>query len=360
MKSVLLFFVFLTACSTDDQEQRAENIILEDQYEDDKQENVKREEYYKYISVKTIEGEEAFSVSDLINLVEGRYEYDPLHRSLKMEFSDQKIKLIYGIPVVEHNGLYLPTDKVSLIVKNDEAYLPISFLEIVLGLDVEQKDDNIVFEWKEEALPASGNVNILDQSWNVEKMVDYLAFLNKPIENAQISTISNHLPGAKRAYRNGFHEGIDWYGYASGQHISTETPILAMAEGVVVRADHGFEEYASPVIRNKDLALTAQLGETPEFIFDRLRGRQVWVQYEKGVMNRFAHLDAIPETIQVGDKVSSDTIIGFVGNSGTSGAVNQDGSELHLHQDLLIYGELFWQPFSLEEVKEILISVFGE
>lgn len=131
-----------------------------------------------------------------------------------------------------------------------------------------------------------------------------------------------------------------------------------MAEGVVVRADHDFQDYPSALIRNKDLSLTAELQETPAYIFDRLRGQQVWVQYENGVMSRFAHLDSIPANIKVGDIVNADTIIGYVGNSGTSGAVNQDGSELHLHQDLLIYGELFWKPFTLEETKEILLNIF--
>jgi murein DD-endopeptidase MepM/ murein hydrolase activator NlpD len=258
--------------------------------------------------------------------------------------------------------LYLPTDEVSVIVEEDEVFLPISFLEKGLDLTVSEKGDIVTFHWRGQALPTTGTLPapIADQEWSVDMMVDYLSFLEKPIKEAQVSTIANHLPGAKRGYRNGYHEGIDWYGYATGQCISFETPIYAMAEGIVVRVDHDYQEYQSPLIRNKDLSLTAELGETPLYIFDRLRGRQVWVQYGKGVMNRFAHIDTIPDNLKIGDKVTSETIIGFVGNSGTSGAVNEDGTELHLHQDILIYGELFWKPFSLEEVKEIIVRIFGQ
>lgn len=314
------------------------------------------------LEVININGVPSFLVQDLFKEIDGNYVYDDLHRSLTMDIENHSFKIVYGIPVVEHNGLYLATDEISLIVEQENVYLPTAFLEVALGLQVQESGQVVSFILREEVLPASTlNIgSITEREWTIEKMVDYLSFLQTPIEGAEVSTIPGHLPGAKRAYRNGYHEGIDWYGYATGQQISTDTPIYAMADGVVVRADHDYEEYPSPLIRNKDLSLTAQLGETPEYIFDRLRGRQVWVQYEKGIMNRFAHLDSIPEDLKVGDKVTSETIIGFVGNSGTSGAVNQDGTQLHLHQDLLIYGELFWKPFSLEETKEIIVQIFSE
>lgn len=303
-----------------------------------------------------------FLVEDLFALIEGEYEYDEMHRSLTMNIDDQQYYLFEGAPVIEQNGHYLPTDEIYLIIEDDQIYLPTEFLELALGMNITFEENVVSFEWHGPTSKVSVNDRVsLDdtESWDVDKMVEYLSFLEKPIEGAQVSTIPGHLPGARRPYRNGYHEGIDWYGYASGTSITTETPLYAMAEGVVVRADHDFVEYPSAVVRNKDLDITAELQQTPEYIFDRLRGRQVWVQYEKGVMNRFAHLDSIPEDLKVGDKVSADTIIGYVGNSGTSGAVDNDGSELHLHQDLLIYGELFWKPFTLEETKEILLRIFN-
>lgn len=141
--------------------------------------------------------------------------------------------------------------------------------------------------------------------------------------------------------------------------IDTSTPVLAQGEGTVIRADHDFEDYPSHEVRNQDLELAADSGVTPEYILDRLRGQQIWVQYERGVMIRFAHLDQIPEDLKVGDVVDAETVIGYVGNSGTSGALDGDGSGLHLHQDLLIYDTLFYEPFSIEETKMIIHALWG-
>ncbi|OIJ17695.1 peptidase M23 [Anaerobacillus alkalidiazotrophicus] len=356
-RSFILFGIFMLlliiSCNTNKEEEPGSHEGSLDQITN---------ETLKELQLKRIGENTVFHVYDLFEVVEGEFNFDELHRSLTMKLNDQTYKLVDGIPVVEQNGIYLPTDEIFIVMDNEKVYLPKAFLDIVLGLEVDVNDNKVVFQWTGETLPTSSiqTTSLVDEEWDVDKMVDYLSFLKKPIQKAEVSTIPNHLPGAKRAYRNGHHEGIDWYGYATGQHISFDTAVLAMAEGVVVRVDHDYEEYTTAQVRNKDLSLTAELGETPQYIFDRLRGRQVWIQYEKGVMNRFAHLDAIPETLHVGDVVNSETIIGYVGNSGTSGAVNGDGSELHLHQDLLIYGELFWKPFTLDEVKEILIRVFND
>lgn len=353
----ILILLILSACGENDETRQQERTK-----KDGHQKIIAEQEpLSQEIALKRINDQKVFLVSDLIERVGGKYEYDELHRSLIMEINNQVYKMIYGISAIEQSGLYLPIDDVELIVNGEGIYLPVSFFEKVLGTSTEVTNEKIVFHWSKDVVAASlvHQESDLHEEMTVEEMIDYLSFLQKPIEGAQVSTIKNHLPGARRAYRNGYHEGIDWYPYASGQHISTVTPVYAMAKGVVVRADHNYNEYPSPEERNEDLALTAQLGQTPLYIFDRLRGRQVWVQYDKGVMVRFAHLDAIAKDLHVGKKVTESTIIGFVGNSGTSGAVNNDGSQLHLHKDILIYGELFWKPYTLEETKKIVVEIFG-
>lgn len=358
MKRLVIFvciFFFLTACWGNKQRVEEEKQPSFSKTNDNFA--VEEENRRKLIPIQTIDDERVFLVADFARAVEANYEYNSLHRTLTIEVDDQVFKFVYGIPVVEQNGIYLPTDEVALIVHENEAYLPINFLKVV-GMKARTIDNHVSFQWYGNTLATSSSVP--EHEWTVQEMIDYLSFLQKPIKGAKVSTIPNHLPGAKRAYRNGFHEGIDWYGYSSGKDISTSTPVYAMAEGIVVRIDHNYEEYSSKEVRNKDLAQTSHFGETPEYIFDRLRGRQVWVQYENGVMNRFAHLDRVVADIKVGDKVTSSTIIGYVGNSGTSGAVNKDGTQLHLHQDILIYGDLFWKPFTLEEVKEIVVAIFGD
>ncbi|MED3646313.1 M23 family metallopeptidase [Halalkalibacterium halodurans] len=319
-----------------------------------------QEENMRTISYTVGEDDAKVSVDELIQTLDGELTFDELHRTLEMTIHEDQYRLIDGVTVLERNGEYLATDEIYLIEEEGELYLPVAFLEVGLGLEVTFQEKEVAFQWFGPAERVGGPPEGFDfDEWDVDTMVDYLSFLERPIQGAQVSTIDSHLPGAPREYRNGFHEGIDWYDFATGGNISRETPVYAMAEGIVVRADHDFEDYESPEVRNADLALTAELGETPEYIFDRLRGQQVWVQYPNGVMNRFAHLSGIPEDLQVGDRVNAETVIGYVGNSGTSSAVNGNlDDDLHLHQDLLIYGELFWKPLTLEETKEVLQKIW--
>ncbi|WP_209123698.1 M23 family metallopeptidase [Alkalihalobacillus sp. BA299] len=313
------------------------------------------------LPIELTKNEARFPVEDLVSETAGSLQYDSIHRTLHLTINDDQFYLIDGVPVLERNGEYIANDEIYLIIEDDRPYLPSSFLEAGLGLDINYSKEVVSFEWLGPVEKVGGPPSDFNfETWDTEKMIDYLSFLKKPIKGAQVSTIPSHLPGAKRPYRNGYHEGVDWYDFASGGDINIETPIYGMAKGIVVRADHNYKEYPSPEVRNKDLKFTSSLGETPEYIFDKLRGRQVWIQYPNGVMSRFAHLSAIPEEIQVGQEIDENTIIGYVGNSGTSGAVNQDLTELHLHQDLLIYGELFWKPLKQDEVLTVLKNIFKQ
>ncbi|WP_332693811.1 M23 family metallopeptidase [Halalkalibacter lacteus] len=351
----LFFVLFLSGCQGQASEEEVVNDNQSHQIEGENKEK---------LAVTISENEARFLLDDLVEIVGGEWEFDPIHRSLTVTINDDQYYLIDGVPVLERNGEYIPSEDVYLIVEGNEGteeiYLPVEFLEVALGTNVVFEEEQLSFQWFGPTERVGGPPDAFQfDDWDVDQMVEYLSFLEKPIKGAQVSTVSSHLPGAPRAYRNGYHEGIDWYDFASGSGISTETPIYAMGDGVVVRADHDFTEYESVEKRNQDLALTAELGATPEYIFDRLRGRQVWVQYQGGVMNRFAHLHDIPNDLQVGDRVTADTIIGYVGNSGTSDGVAEDyEAGLHLHQDLLIYGELFWKPLSQTEVQEVLERIW--
>ncbi|WP_078430615.1 M23 family metallopeptidase [Alkalihalobacterium alkalinitrilicum] len=346
--SLFFLLLFVTGCQSDNRDIGENNTLEKTSYSVD-------------LPMKLTENEARFSVNDLIAITDGSYDYDEIHRTLQMTINDDQFYLIEGVPVLERNGEYVANSDIYLIIENDIPYLPSAFLEIGLGLEVNYAKEVVSFEWYGPIEKVGGPPSDFNfDSWDSEQMIEYLSFLKKPIKEAEVSTIPGHLPGAKRPYRNGYHEGLDWYDFASGGDINFDTPIYGMANGTVVRADHDYEEYSSPEVRNMDLQFTSNLGETPEYIFDKLRGRQVWVQYPNGVMSRFAHLSDIPEEIRVGQTVDENTIIGYVGNSGTSGAVNQDSTELHLHQDLLIYGELFWRPLDQDQVVSVLKSIFKD
>ncbi|WP_100373355.1 M23 family metallopeptidase [Bacillus sp. FJAT-45037] len=350
---LLFLLVLITAC------QQASEAEQEQEQAEKEKEDLKAEQIEEVpIEVKS-EGA-FFHLDDLINVTGGQYIFDELHRTLQLTIHEDRFYMVDEVPVLERNGEYLATKDIYFTIDDQQnVYLPTAFIEQGLNIPVTYGEDVAKIAWlgPSEAVGGPPTSFNFDQ-WTVDQMVEHLEFLEKPIKDAEVSTVPSHLPGAPRAYRNGFHEGIDWYDFSSGGNINTDTPIYAMGEGIVVRVDHDYEEYPSPGVRNQDLAITAELGETPEYIFDRLRGMQVWVQYPNGVMNRFAHLDSIPDELQVGDRVNSETIIGYVGNSGTSGAVNKDLSGLHLHQDLLIYGELFWKPLTQAEVTEVLTRIW--
>ena len=59
---------------------------------------------------------------------------------------------------------------------------------------------------------------------------------------------------------------------------------------------------------------------------NRLGGNTVWVLGEGGRVYYYAHLDQYAPELEVGDEVTTDTILGFVGNTG-----NAKGTPPHLH-----------------------------
>ncbi len=152
-----------------------------------------------------------------------------------------------------------------------------------------------------------------------------------PVEGATISSRRNHLPGAPRAYRNGVHEGFDFYSGTVSVAIRYGTPINAVADGVILRADHDYVEHTLDEYN----AMIEQAGrslETPPDILDGLRGRQVWIQHAGGFITRYAHLAAIAESVVVGQSVKQGDIIATTGNSGTLEAAQgtQDGPHPHV------------------------------
>lgn len=180
-----------------------------------------------------------------------------------------------------------------------------------------------------------------------------------PVENATISSRESHLPGALRAYRNGTHEGFDFYGGTVSVAIRYGTPIQAVAMGKVIRADHSYvemtEEEYNGVIEASNNSLI-----TPPELLDKLRGRQVWVQHPGGFVSRYAHLSEIPANITVGVNIAQGAVIGATGNSGTIEAVQgtQDGPHPHVE---IWKGDETYLGYELEpaQIYDLAAQVFG-
>jgi murein DD-endopeptidase MepM/ murein hydrolase activator NlpD len=168
-------------------------------------------------------------------------------------------------------------------------------------------------------------------------------------------------PGDPRAYRKGIHQGIDFY------QTKRNDPIYAAAPGVVIRIDKDHQPLERQ-FRNDMLAKCkttwngtpgsvslAPVEEPYGDVLDKLRGRQILLYHGKNAQNEpiislYAHTVDVNHELSVYDSVNTDTIIGYIGNSGTSGEVEQNTKkENHLHMELYI-GGMYWTPKEETEI----------
>jgi murein DD-endopeptidase MepM/ murein hydrolase activator NlpD len=180
-----------------------------------------------------------------------------------------------------------------------------------------------------------------------------------PVEGATISSRAVHLPNAPRRYRNGIHEGFDFYQGTVSVPITYGTPIQSVANGVVVRADHGYvemtrEEYDQVIETSRNSLIT------PEDMLDKLRGRQVWIEHPGGFITRYAHLAAIPESVQVGQQVAQGDVIGTTGNSGTIEAVLGTQDDPHPHVEIWRGDAFLGQGLEPNAIYDLAAQVFGQ
>ena len=196
---------------------------------------------------------------------------------------------------------------------------------------------------------------LMDQPFDTNWPSGYIV----PVQDATISSRASHLPGAPRAYRNGTHEGFDFYGGTVSVPIRYGTPIVAVAAGRVVRADHDYvemtqEEYDEVILASQNSLIT------PPELLDKLRGRQVWVEHAGGFISRYAHLAEIPENVAEGSYVVQGDIVGTTGNSGTIEAVqsSQDGPHPHVE---IWKGDETYLGYGLEpaQIYTLTEQVFG-
>jgi len=271
-----------------------------------------------------------------------------------------KIELLKGSPTVGIDGIFDAVTR-SPEFSDGKVYIPVELVQKLFGADRVKQEGNLLSVRidKTEALPTLAVAHQLDlDQASPQELADYLRFLDLPIKNGKVTKKSSQLPNAPRTYRNGVHEGLDWYDGFAGSGIVVGTPVYAMADGKVVRSDLGYKEFT---VEERDvvLGIAAKAPSTPLWILDKLRGRTVWVQHDKGVLVRYAHLDGIPAEITPGTVVKKGQLIGYVGNSGTSYGVEKSKLGAHLHSDILVYGELFWKNLkSQDEIRNVLVEIY--
>ncbi|MPZ98373.1 MAG: peptidoglycan DD-metalloendopeptidase family protein [Dehalococcoidia bacterium] len=178
-----------------------------------------------------------------------------------------------------------------------------------------------------------------------------------PIEEACLPSRDEVMPNAPRAYRNGVHEGVDFYHGDVCTDISLGTPVRAMYRGVVVRADHDYEELTLEDVERLD-AKTAEQGDSDPETLDVYRGRQVWVDHGNGIVTRYAHLSGVADGVAPGLDVYAGDVIGAVGESGTPESVTAPGTELHLHAEVRIEDGFLGKDLPPEEVRGLYQRLF--
>ena len=179
-----------------------------------------------------------------------------------------------------------------------------------------------------------------------------------PIEGGCLPDSDRLMPNAPREYRNGIHEGVDWYNGLACAAVSEGTPVMAMYQGIVIRADL---DYVDITIEQVDefAKRTAELGYTEAPILDIYRGRQVWIDHGNGVATRYCHLSAIAEGIEEGVEVEQGQVIGGVGESGTPESITAPGTELHLHAEVRIGDSFLGDELPPDVVRALYVKLFG-
>ena len=188
-----------------------------------------------------------------------------------------------------------------------------------------------------------------------------LPALISPCEGIKIPKKASRLPNAAREYRKGIHRGIDFFA-------NWGTPVRAVADGTVIRADHNFEE-VSPAFRKALLKKATDIKRTPSDVFEHiLLGKAVILDHGLNlipgfrVITIYAHLSHIDKNIKPGTSVSANEIIGKTGNTGMEASTygKRDGS--HLHWEMILQKEegefYFGQGLSYGELFPLLKTLF--
>jgi murein DD-endopeptidase MepM/ murein hydrolase activator NlpD len=178
-----------------------------------------------------------------------------------------------------------------------------------------------------------------------------------PIAGGCLPKDDDLMPGAPRQYRNGIHEGVDFYDSDNCTSIGLGTEVLAAKPGTVIRADLNFQDLTAAEVN--DLEARARLNGSDPQIEDAFRGRQVWVDHGNGLVTRYAHLSGIADGIEVGKHVDQGELIAYVGESGTPESVTAPGTEYHLHFEIRAGTAYLGQGLQPDEVRRLYELAFS-
>lgn len=212
--------------------------------------------------------------------------------------------------------------------------LAATLISVAFGAD-QPPSPGVIVEWLRDDgsdEPATPTPDIDLQPTSTPAPVEESGF-SYPISGACLPSSNLLMPGAPREYRQGVHEGIDFYDVDSCTFVGRDTEVLGTKAGTVIRADYEYEELTAEVAAEITAAIE-EAGGASDTTLDLLRGRQVWIDHGDGMVTRYAHLGGIASDIDVGSQIEQGQLIAYVGESGSIDAIDAPGSQIHLHFEI--------------------------
>jgi murein DD-endopeptidase MepM/ murein hydrolase activator NlpD len=238
-------------------------------------------------------------------------------------------KVLITAPKNYQESLVTPTVASENFVEPNNQELLVPYSE---KIESNNESNNKVDEKKIEICGSSKNVYLGDLY-----LINYLKPAMDNVKIVNVEPFKNNLPGANREHRGGWHQGLDHYTGDCGTFCVHGTPVKAIYSGKIIRIDSKYEELTYSEVDNiycklKDIGssdVDIDYDEEYQLLFDKVRGRQVVIDHENGLVSAYCHLSAVNNKLQVGDVVKTGDIIGNLGNSGTlKGA--EDNEDKHV------------------------------
>ncbi|HXF50066.1 MAG TPA: M23 family metallopeptidase [Dehalococcoidia bacterium] len=179
-----------------------------------------------------------------------------------------------------------------------------------------------------------------------------------PIEGACLPSSDALMPNAARDYRAGVHEGVDFYAVDNCVPITKGTPVVAVADGVVIRADVDYHDLTWEELDALNRRVANGGANDPD-VLDAFRGRQVWIRHDNGIVTRYAHLSGVADGIIAGVRVLQGEVIGYVGESGTPESLTAPGTEYHLHFEIRVGDGFLGEGLPPDQVRVLYQQAFA-